>query len=477
MSLIEEFLEMEHTLQLCHKQFRGYSYWIYHRFFLFDQAESMSVKRGQLHYGKKNDVFRLFGWTGRTFLHPAYTLESRIKKRDVLFISHPRRVIHNGVYQCIYTDRLRKMYASAQTLEYPYQLNHFRPADTEDLIYADRAVYRSLLRAKLFYRLHPNQYKKIFEEFCIELFPIIESMEKSLRIKLDFSSIARIVAHSYVYYTYQKREIARLLEKAAPKVIVEVVSYDPECMLINETAKDLGIPVIELQHGTIGRNHIAYNYIAQNQIRQFPNKIFTFSEYWNKTARFPLSKENIVAVGYPRFEEMRCSHGMRADRKYKVLFLSQGTTGMYLSKFALDIQKALGGSTDVRLVYKLHPGEYAKWRKLYPELAHSEIEVVDNNAVGLYDLFAESFAQVGVYSTAIYEGLGFGLKTFILNVYGANRMHELCDLGFATMTDDPGEVCAYIRKGNQSIQMPETQNFWKPNALDTMRRELNCYLI
>lgn len=50
----------------------------------------------------------------------------------------------------------------------------------------------------------------------------------------------------------------------------------------------------------------------------------------------------------------------------------------------------------------------------YPDLEQSGIEVIDNYKTELYYLFAISTYQVGALSsTAIFEGLYFGLQTFI----------------------------------------------------------------
>jgi hypothetical protein len=67
-------------------------------------------------------------------------------------------------------------------------------------------------------------------------------------------------------------------------------------------------------------------------------------------------------------------------------------------------------------VYKPHPGEVDRWREEYPWLVDAPVDVVGADGPPLHRLFAESRAQVGVYSTALYEGLRFGLETYLLDV-------------------------------------------------------------
>jgi len=45
--------------------------------------------------------------------------------------------------------------------------------------------------------------------------------------------------------------------------------------------------------------------------------------------------------------------------------------------------------------------------------------------VQLYELFAKSDYQVGAFSTAIYEGLAFDCKTFIIDVPGTEYLDDL----------------------------------------------------
>ena len=95
-----------------------------------------------------------------------------------------------------------------------------------------------------------------------------------------------------------------------------VCYYGFKMMLLCETAKELGIPVVELQHGTMGKEHIAYNFLKKRRLKSFPDYIFTFSQYDKKAARFPLTSDRIYAVGYPEMENKII--------EYKKLFKKSG---------------------------------------------------------------------------------------------------------------------------------------------------------
>jgi len=95
-------------------------------------------------------------------------------------------------------------------------------------------------------------------------------------------------------------------------------------------------------------------------------------------------------------------------------------------------------------VYKLHPGEYDRWQDEYPQLANADVRVIDKSEPPLYRLFAESSAQIGVGSTAVYEGLCFDLETFVFDTDGAEVLRPLVEDGTASLIRDVDELAAGI---------------------------------
>src|SRR5699024_2275823 len=113
-------------------------------------------------------------------------------------------------------------------------------------------------------------------------------------------------------------------------------------------------------------------------------------------------------------------------KKKQILFISQGTIGKELAKLALNISRNM---PDYHFIFKLHPGEFDRWRSEYTELSTAakfeNFEVIDNNKINLYRFLAESDYQIGVYSTAIFEGLTLGCKTVLFNLPGIEYMKDL----------------------------------------------------
>jgi CDP-glycerol glycerophosphotransferase (TagB/SpsB family) len=132
---------------------------------------------------------------------------------------------------------------------------------------------------------------------------------------------------------------------------------------------------------------------------------------------------------------------------------------------AVEISEKLS-SEQYHIIFKLHPGEYSIWETRYPWLKNDKIEVIASRERNLYEYLAISDVQVGVYSTAIYEGLGFGLQTFIYDAPHANTMQYLLDEGYAELVKSSDELVTGIQQKTEKTK--EGNDFWKSDALENM---------
>ena len=177
---------------------------------------------------------------------------------------------------------------------------------------------------------------------------------------------------------------------------------------LNEVSKMCGIKTVELQHGIINREHIAYNYPSCVSVNQFPDYFFVWSDFWKNRVKCPILENRIIATGFPYLEKQIRKYAKKRIQKSEkkvVLFLSQGNIGRHLAQIAIGVYKVLDRNK-YHIIFKLHPDEFVSWKNQFPELAEcSDIEIIDNGKQNLYELFAKSDVQVGCFSTAIYEGL------------------------------------------------------------------------
>jgi hypothetical protein len=250
-----------------------------------------------------------------------------------------------------------------------------------------------------------------------------------------------------------------LFKKIQPKIIFVVVSYGKETLI--HAAKALKIPVVELQHGIISKYHMGYSFPHRQIKHTFPDYFFSFGKYWAQEIQFPIKKEKIYNIGYPYLEESLKRYDKKKSDTF--VFISQWSIGENLSRFAVQFRK--NTPNNIKIIYKLHPGEFDRWRKAYPWLIGSDIEVLDSDIPTLYAILAKSKWQAGVYSTAIYEGLAFGCQTYLVNLPGVETMDKLIRSGYATLIKTPEEINLTYHKNNSL----ELDYFYKSNSIYNFR--------
>ncbi len=360
-------------------------------------------------------------------------------KTDFIIFDHPRKVLFKNEYRDIYSyfliDLLKDY--SFEVMEAPYLNNHYSPKKNY-IKYTDRIQLGSYM------------YKKSNNiEYEPGEMSVISTVKREIKNRLDLDiDIESIMTQHILNYQYDYKRYMQLFEKRNPKKIFVVVAYENQAIV--SAAKDLNIEVIELQHGTITDYHLGYSYPLKTrrkgEIKYFPDKILTFGEYWINDETCPISKENIIPVGFSYFQEQSKKFKNISANDKQILFISQGVIGKYLSALALKAAEKL---PDYNIIYKLHPGEYETWKN-YDDLVKASklenVKVIDNSEIELYQLFAQSEYQIGAFSTAIYEGLMFNCKTFILDVPGIEYLNDLIDDGYVYKINDADDLVENLEK-------------------------------
>jgi hypothetical protein len=279
--------------------------------------------------------------------------------------------------------------------------------------------------------------------------------------------VRRIIAGELRRRAVLRPLYARLLRRVDPKLLVLVVSYGRGMKVLIEVAKTLEIPVVELQHGMIDHGNAGYNFPDDVEAGLFPDWILTFGEFWATQAKFPVKRERILSAGFP-WLETRAAEFSDIKTQDHLLFISQGTVGAELSRFAVDC--AHDHRIDHDVVYKLHPGEVGRWRDVYPWLVDSKVRVIGREPPSLYELFSSSQGQVGVGSTAIYEGLYFGLDTYVYETEGAEALRPLVEAGVAVFIDSVDEFARHLQQERTKI---DPEKYFTGNSIEKQKSALD----
>ncbi|MBQ9926619.1 MAG: hypothetical protein IJO65_01455 [Lachnospiraceae bacterium] len=459
------FNQIEAKYDLLNTEIDGYYFWNYSRWRLADFYELR--KSGGYTSGASAKE------TKTSILTVLKNIKIPVKSCDMLVINHPRRVMIDGIYECIYTDKIVEQIGNAVVLEEPYEGSHSKPVHTPNLFYTDIIGLQCYLHCVMTQVFRPKEFERVKNEITARINNPIKELNEVYHVEIKPDIIVNEMMYGYFMYQKEYLFYKKIIKRLRPKVILEVVSYNRECMVVNEIAKEMNIPTIELQHGIIGEEHSAYNFPQGYDIKQFPQYIFLFSEYWKNKASFPIAEAERIATGYPHLERMAnrfISYRENRAKQKTILFLSSGPIGDKLSQIAVDLKKSLDADK-FRIIYKLHPKEYVTWQQDYPHLIEAGVEVIDTNQINLYELFAISDVQVSGYnSTTVFEGLYFNLQTFILNYATAVEIDDLCKKGVACYFDDATELAALLNS-DMSIDLPKN-NFWQSNALENTVNEI-----
>lgn len=376
--------------------------------------------------------------------NPLFRAEHRF-----LFYGHQRRVHSDTNWVDPYCDPMyRNIDLDYLHLENHHNLVHHQPPETEKIAYTDIITIGGAL-----FRTLGLSRPTIEHKDCMIIERIEDQLNESYEVSLNLKSIIRNELH---IRNTTLPFFERILNKIDPCLAVVVVGYGKKVFI--EACKKLSIPVVELQHGVIYDRHFGYSHPGIGNCKLFPDYLFTWGEFWGSNAPIPLPDDRIFPIGFPYLEESHKSPNRICEEgNNQLLIISQGTIASSLSKFAVQLNNDDRITMDI--VYKLHPGEFDRWRSEYPWLTQSDLEVVEDSP-SLYDLFTESSHQLGVYSTALFEGMWYGLDTFIYECDGHQMLDSIIQNGDATLISDVDDAARSVNDGDR--KSVDTDIYFKP---------------
>ena len=112
-------------------------------------------------------------------------------------------------------------------------------------------------------------------------------------------NIKSIILRNLKKYKFSCNRLNSLLDGSKIKLIILVESYNFINKVLISVAHKKNIYVCELQHGSIGTSHIAYNYAYGQTINSLPDEIFLWGKYWANRIRIP---SKLSVTGFPYIE-------------------------------------------------------------------------------------------------------------------------------------------------------------------------------
>jgi len=390
----------------------GVKVWQYKRMDLYYKLAESSGVLSQPHTRlTKIEKFKyFFSYLKNTIIHNYFTLRSA----DIIVFSHPRVIYVDNEYIDIYTKYL---------IDELKEKNKILEFETAYL-----GIHKKKSREYSYYVdwLRLVQYiKKKFVKVEI----LREQADLLNRVETEINAICDVNINLSLYFKNAIKEYKvmyllyfKIFKKVNPSICYTVNAYGQAPMI--KASKDQGIKIIELQHGTFSKYHLGYSFPNRSMpLDYFPDNLYVWNNFWKNIIALPLDEKAVIVDKFRYLEQEKIKFIHLEKRKYQIVILSQGAIGKLIAQKILDSYDRF---KKYSIKYKLHPGEFDRWES-YPALKKlSQYDNVDiiKNEIPLYELLATSMFQVGVFSTALYEGVEFGCKTILLNISGIEYMDK-----------------------------------------------------
>ena len=457
--LFESFLAFETEHQLFSYSVKGHPFWDYVRYYVMSCIINFRpdhVRRRTVRY---RDAAKDLPAT------LAYFASIPFRGRgpyDLMFFDLPRTSLLNGKCVNVLTfpivehlhPRFRILVINPSELyediekEYPVDVIRSRP-------------YRYLDKAKSFWTQYSRADLSVFNEI-------------RLKVKARFGADIDMVADARRLYSFQLQEYRRYLRLFgcySPKAVIYADNGYMKPVI--EAARALKIPTIELQHSLLPSMSVYCNY---QECPPYPKTVladylFTYGDYWNNRLRAPVRP---ISVGYP-FLELKVKQSSHLDRprsERKNIIIAAGS---YSKEEFIRVALQLADLVpDYNILYKLKPEHSRNWQDHFPQelLEKRNVKILDDNAWSIYDYLPICSCQIGTNSGALYEGLYFGLTTFVLKTGWYEEMKPLYDGGYAFLVSSAEEIGDRIRRHMKPPNHIEKESLFKSNSLENMERAI-----
>ncbi len=369
----------------------------------------------------------------------SWNKRKKLKKNKICIIQHSRKIDGKDIY----TDYLKKIVKECTILHQSEGQNYTQHKNSINYDYY-------LMIKKFFTYLgfsYPNKDKNVkkFIKIFKEAFLLDDSFEYSMYYYIQNQLNAYKVAINFLKNTNFKK-------------IIVVNSYGNQSLIY--AANEIGLDTIELQHGVINNIHMGYHFPKLNsQILSFPKKLILFGDFWRDKANFPINNNHLISLGSPHFDESYTK--LRKDKKKindRVLVLSQQTMQKNILEF---IKKIISFQKNVKFTYKAHPKEDIRIAEKFLNKHNliNNVEIIHGNK-NIYTLFEKHTIQIGVFSTALYEGYSCNLKTGIIKAPGWESMKSFINYPNVFTVEDFSDFQKMINSSSKN----SSSAFFRPDA-------------
>ncbi|MFX0207268.1 MAG: hypothetical protein ACFFDT_14870 [Candidatus Hodarchaeota archaeon] len=242
---------------------------------------------------------------------------------------------------------------------------------------------------------------------------ILNSIKKDYNIKINYDKLIK-------FYLAEYRVFKFIFQHIKPKAIF-IVNYTGYFGVI-KAAKELGIKIIEVQHGIIGREHPAYNFGIKISKNLFPDYLFVYGkqDVMNFSESYFIDQKNVIPIGSYYIDYLKES--FLPDIKFKNIInkyrISVGITLQNtVEKQTIDFVKE-AAILDSSILFILIPRQTVNRDYSTLDLPDNVLVITDKD---FYELMMYVDYHSTVYSTCALEAPSFGVQNIMINIDNLSR--------------------------------------------------------
>ncbi|TFH24868.1 MAG: hypothetical protein E4H10_10070 [Bacteroidia bacterium] len=338
--------------------------------------------------------------------------QARLKHYDYLFVdsASSRRYFKEGISYSIYCDFIMEKLAPKKSLllELPSDRSvRYSGIATQDIYYPDLDFIWIFI-------------KSLFARRRFEETEIMKAELDRFGVQVHKKELNRLLKRFRLYSQWADR----ILRLSNPEYLFMVSPYSYIRMALVKMCKLRGIPVIELQHGQVSRQHYGYIYKHLENRDLIPDYFFAYGQYYSDLLKEHsviyksgsiFNTGNLFLEENPQLDTGVYSELVKEAGARKILLISsQTTTRNEMKEVAGFLVESL--PEELFVIYKPHPME-SDPPEYYADLkAYPNFYLVESPELNSLDLLRISDLHMTVYSTVFMEAYYFKVPTLFYHM-------------------------------------------------------------
>jgi hypothetical protein len=366
-----------------------------------------------LFYEQKSDAFveRKFIFINeiKIFLYSILRYPFKKKNTQILVMTSPDSLIFDNELNK-YTNRVFDKYLMNLNSNIIY-LEDIRNVNLFDhkiyrknrySIYLIRVLIEICTILKFNLQFQISELRYTINPLIKKLVILFNVIDDDVVLKMNTSSIKSIIRSLYWHKFYKYY----LMSSNVKTIFIEDGHYGLEKAILCNVAYNLNIQTIEIQHGFVLKNHIAYNIHEHfnypvDYFKYYPIKFFTFGKFWSSQIN---TFSKIIEIGV-----IQPSKGIFEEKK--LLIVSNGADFFEINQF---INKVISDNRlqEYRIFIRPHPHEvnliYKRYNKFLSKRVFIDLDSLESS-------LSNSEIVISVLSTVLFQSLFFCKKVYLLN--------------------------------------------------------------